>query len=135
MNLGYNQFELHPPSEHITTIYMPGGLWHFKHLNFGTNSAVKLFHKEIRRTLADISNAENIYDDILIHAVTQKEHDATLIRVLQHFQDCRLTLGRKRCEFNKESIKFFGGIFSNKGLSSDPDKVEALTKLPAPVDT
>ena len=65
--------------------------------------------------LADISNAENIYDDILIHAVTQEEQDATLIRVLQHFQDCGLTFGRKKCEFSKESIKFFGVIFSNKG--------------------
>ena len=135
MNHGYNQFELHPSSRHITTFYMPRGLRRFKRLNFGTNSATELFHEEIRRTLADISNAENIYDDILIHALTQEEHDATLIRVLQRFQDCGLTLGRKKCEFNKESIRFFGVIFSNKGLSPNPDKVEALTKLPAPMDT
>ena len=67
--------------------------------------------------------------------MTQEEHDATLIRALQCFQDCGLTLGHKKCEFNKESIKFFGVIFSNKGLSPNPDKVEALTKLLAPVDT
>ena len=131
MNHGCNQFELHPSSRHITTFYTPRGLQHFKHLNFGTNSAAKLFHEEIRQMLADISNAENIYDDILIHAVT---YDATLIKVLQHFQDCGLTLGRKKCKFNKETIKFFGVIFSNKGLLPNPDKVEALTKLPAPVD-
>ena len=67
--------------------------------------------------------------------MTQEERDATLIRVLQRFQDCGLTFSCKKCEFNKESIKFFGVIFSNKGLLPDPDKVEALTKLPASVDT
>ena len=82
MNHGYNQFELNPSSRHIMTFYTPRGLRHFRRLNFGTNSAAELFHEEIHRTLADISNAKNIYDDILIPAVTQEEQDATLITVL-----------------------------------------------------
>jgi hypothetical protein len=37
-----------------------------------------------------------------------------------------------KCEFNKEEIKFFGYIFSEAGMSPDPEKVEAVKKVESP---
>ena len=61
-------------------------------LIFGINTAAEVFHEEIHQTLADIPSARNIYDDILIYGKTEREHNLALIRVLQHLQDCGLTL-------------------------------------------
>ena len=83
MNHGHNQFELVESSRHITVFYTHKGLQQFKRLTFGTNSTAEIFHHEISQTLSDITNASNIYDDIIIYGKTQQAHDLALIQVLQ----------------------------------------------------
>ena len=49
---------------------------------FGINAAAEIFCEEISRTLSGINNVTDIYDDILIYAKTQKEHDIALLQTL-----------------------------------------------------
>ena len=93
MHQGYMQFELSPESRYLTTFYTGQGLRRFKRLNFGTNSAAEIFNEEIRQTLVDSENVENIYDDIIVFGQSQKEHDHALIQVLQRLDDCGQTIG------------------------------------------
>ena len=37
-----------------------------------------------------------------------------------------LKLNSEKCKFNKDSIEFFGHVFSKEGISPDPFKVKAL---------
>ena len=37
-----------------------------------------------------------------------------------------MSLNKTKCEFNKNSLTFFGFIFSDKGISPDPRKVQAI---------
>ena len=134
MNHGYNQFELVESSRHITVFYTHKGLRQFKRLTFGTNSAAEVFHHEISQTLSDITNASNIYDDIIIYGKTQQEHDLALIQVLQRFEDCGLTLGQAKCQVNAKSVKFFGILFGPEGISPDPEKVTALNAMTQPTN-
>ena len=90
MKQGYMQYQLHPESRHVTVLYTHQGLCRMKRLNVGTNSAAELFHEEVRKTLSDINNCENIYDDIIVYGRDQKEHNQALIRVLQRLKDCGL---------------------------------------------
>lgn len=83
MKHGYMQLELNPESRYMTTFYTHRGLRRFKRLNFGTNSAAELFHQEISQILADIDNADNLYDDIIVYGKTQQAHDTALAQVLQ----------------------------------------------------
>ena len=77
MKHGYMQLKLDPKSRYMTTFYTHRGLRRFKRLNFGTNSAAKLFHQEISQTLVDISNTDNIYD-IILYGTNKSEHDLAL---------------------------------------------------------
>ena len=103
-----------------------------KRLNFGTNSAAELFHEEVKKTLSDIPNCQNIYDDIIVYGRDQEEHNKAVMRVLQRLQDCGLTLKQEKCELNMEEIKFFGCIFSKQGMRSDPEKVKAIAEMKEP---
>ena len=132
MRQGYMQFQLHLDSRHMTVFFTHQGLRRMKRLSFGINSAAELFHEEIRKTLSDISNCRNTYDDIIIYGRNQAEHNEALFRVLQRLADCGLTLKPEKCEFNKQDIKFFGYIFSKDGMRPDPEKVEALRKTEPP---
>ncbi len=62
-------------SRHMTVFYTHQGLRRLKRLNFGTNSVAELLHEEVRKTLSDINNSEDIYDDIIVYGRDQKEHN------------------------------------------------------------
>ena len=47
-------------------------------------------------------------------------------------QERNLTLNKKKCEFRKSTLKFFGFIFSDKGFSPDPEKLEAIKSVERP---
>jgi len=141
MRHSYMQYELDSSSRPITTFYTYRGLRRSRHLTFGINSAAEVFHEEIRQTLTDIPNVNNIYDDILISGETQEEHDLALCHTqeehdlalchtLQRLADCRLTLNLNKCVFDKPQINFFGVIFSHQGLAPSPEKIQALLKAP-----
>jgi len=80
----------------------------------------------ISEQIRDIPGAINISDDIIIFGKTQQTHDQALHAVLQRFSEVGLTIGPERCELNKESLTFFGLVFSAKGVSPDPKKVKAI---------
>lgn len=51
------------------------------------------------------------------------------------FKDCvrkNITLNKSKCEFNKNSVEFFGYCFSAEGVSADPKKIDAIKSATAP---
>ena len=119
MKQGYMQFELHEDSRHLATFYTHQGVRRAKRFMFGINAAAEI-HEEISRTLLGINNVTDIYDDILIYAKTQKEHDIALLQTLQRLSDCNLTLNPKKCIYNKSRIQFlfWCDILKGRGNSS-----------------
>ena len=125
---GYHQIVLAPQSRYITMFATHQGLWRYCRLNFGTNSASKIFQKLIYEQIHDIPGALNISDDVIIFGKTQADHDNALKAVFHKFAEVNLTLNTSKCQFNKRSISFFGFTFSEKGISPDPVKVESIEK-------
>ena len=74
----------------------------------------------------------NVWDDIIVYGNTPEEHTQNLRATLNRIREVGLTLNKKKCKFNQESIKFFGHIFSKEGIQADPSKVKAIMKMPAP---
>ena len=132
---GYHQLTLAPESRYITTFATHLGLWRYCRLNFGTNSASEIFQKRINEQVRDIPGVLNISDDVIIFGKTQVDHDKALKAVFQKFAKVNLTLNKRKCEFNKQSISFFGFVFSEKGISPDPAKVESIDKALPPTTT
>ena len=67
-----------------------------------------------------------------MYGKTQQEHDIALAQVLQRLEDCGLTLGLSKCQFDRPEIEFFGTKFSAKGMSPTDDRVKALVEAPPP---
>ena len=132
LNQGYNQLELAPESKYITTFSTHLGLMRYKRLNFGISSAAEIFQNAIRTSLDGIPGAINISDDILVFCKTQKEHDQALAATFQRLREQGLTLNKLTCEFSKDSLAFFGYVFSAAGMCPDPAKVQDILNLKAP---
>lgn len=70
-------------------------------------------------------------DDILITGTNEKEHDERLEEVLKRLKAAGVRLNDK-CEFKQKSIKFLGHIVSQEGIKPDPQRVTAISNMPAP---
>ncbi|KAJ1181498.1 hypothetical protein NDU88_006705 [Pleurodeles waltl] len=129
---GYHQLVLAKESRYITTFSTHIGLRRSKRLSFGVSSAAEVFQNVIQELLADLPGTINVSDDILIPAPTMAEHHVRLQSVLQRIQDAGITLHRRKCEFLKDRIQFFGYIFSANGVDPDPAKVNDIRSAPPP---
>ena len=129
---GYNQLVIHPKSRYITAFCTHMGVFQYKRLNFGINTAAEIFQKTIENVLSGLTGVINMSDDIIVFGKNQAEHDKRLRSVLERLEQNGLTLNEKKCEFNKEELDFFGLHFSKGGISVEDTKVKALKEAPAP---
>ena len=68
-------------------------------------------------------------DDVLVFGQNYEEHDVTALR---RIQAAGATLNKEKCVFRMECAKVLGHIINGDGISADPEKTEAVFKMPAP---
>ena len=74
----------------------------------------------------DIPHCLNRRNDILLGGRGEAVHKETLKTVLQRARDRGVTFNKKKCQFGKEQIEFFGHVVTMDGLKPSPDKVKAI---------
>jgi transposase InsO family protein len=132
LNKGYHQLELAPESRYITTFATHEGLYRYKRLCFGINSAAEIFQKAIAEMIQGIPGVKNMSDDIIIFSKTHTEHVESVRRVLERLREHNITANREKCQFGVEQIKFFGHVFSSQGISPSDEKIAAIKNASAP---
>ena len=132
MSQAYHQLELSTTSRNITTFTTHAGLYRFKRLNYGTNSAAEIFQNTLQRILHGIKGVRNIADDILVFGSTYEEHNRALAECLQRLEAHGLTLNHGKCKFLKHNLEFFGLLFSQDGVRPDPKKISAFNTITTP---
>ena len=65
-------------------------------------------------------------DDILVFSPTVQYHMLDLRAVFEKLHAEKLFAKRKKCFFDKQSVKYLGHIVEAGSLRADPDKVEAI---------
>ncbi|XP_028411669.1 uncharacterized protein K02A2.6-like [Dendronephthya gigantea] len=128
----YHQLELTEESRYITTFSTHEGLFRYKRLNYGTNSAPEIFQNILQQHLSDICGVKNIADDIIVHGKTRKQHDEALENCLKRLDELNLKAKPEKCSFLRNEINFYGLIFTANGTRPDPARVENLVKARAP---
>lgn len=135
LNWGFHQIELEPGSRDITTFATHDGLFRYKRLSFGINSAPEKFQQIVRQVLAGCEGALNIADDIIVHGKDQAEHDMRLFKVLRRLQEKGLTLGLRKCRFRLDKVEFMGLLLSRYGIGPTDAKVKAVVEATRPETT
>ena len=81
LNHGYHQIELNPESRYITTFSTHLGLYHYKRLLQGANSAMEEYQHAIGDLFKNENRISNICDDILVGGRDEKEHNELKISI------------------------------------------------------
>ena len=137
---GYWQVKLTTKSSKLTTFWSPFGRYRFLRLPFGLSSSAEIFQMKLYEFLHDIPGIHVMADDILItgNGDNQEEamenHNNNLEILLKRLEENNCKLNREKLVLCSESLTFFGHILSSSGVRPDPEKVDAIKRMPHPHD-
>ena len=84
--------------------------------------------------MEDLDGCFGISDNICIFGSTEDEHDARLLKLMEAAKMHGLVFNSAKCAIKKQSISFFGNVYSKYGISPDPAKVQDIHEIPIPQD-
>ena len=134
MDKGYWQVVLHPESRKLTCMAFDIGRYQFKRLPMGSKVASDIFQRMLDSVYIGLPGVTGIADDMVIFGRNEEEHDRNLILFLETTRKNGLVLNKKKLQFKKEEVSFFGHRWNSTGISPDPKKTESILKMQFPTD-
>ena len=112
----------------------PLGFGECECMPFGLTNAPATFQRLMESCLGELHlNWCSIYlDDIIVFSRTPEEDIHRLRAVFEKLKAAGLKLKPSKCDFFKKEIKYLGHVVSEQGVSTDPDKIKAVTEWPQP---
>jgi hypothetical protein len=95
----------------------------------GIASASEVYQTKLFQVIGDADGTANLVDDVLIYGTTQGQHDEHIRVVMNRLRQHNVTLSDKPM-FIVSEIQFAGRVISSKGISSSPDRVRAVVRMP-----
>ena len=134
LSSAYYQCEIEEKDKKLTAFGTRRGHYEFNRMPFGLCGAPFTFQHMMHMVL----RAENweqclIYlDDILIFGKTFEEHLHLLRNILTRIREAVIKLSPDKCEFFLNQLCFLGHIITQKGIQTDPKKIEAVVNWSKP---
>ncbi len=131
---GYYQIEVEESDKPKTAFVCPLGFWEFNRMPQGVTNAPSTFQRLMEKCMGDINLKEVLVflDDLIIFSDTLEEHERRLLNVLSRLKEYGLKLSLEKCKFCQTSVRYLGHIVSERGVETDPEKIQALKTWPSP---
>jgi hypothetical protein len=103
---------------------------------FGLCNAPATFERLMESVLRGlIYDACLVYlDDIIVIGRTFQEHLDNLRKVFQRLRGAHLKMNQEKCRLFHKEVRYLGHIVSPQGVTTDPEKLEAVRCWPQPKD-
>ena len=98
------------------------GRYQFKRLPMGSKVASDIFQRMLDSVYIGLPGVTGIADDMVIFSRNEEEHDRNLILFLETTRKKGLVLNKRKLQFKKEEVSFFGHRWNSTGISPDPKK-------------
>ena len=135
LKAGYWQVEMNPESIPLTAFTVgPLGFYKCVKMPFRLTNAPATFQRLMETCVGDLHlNWCIIYlDDVVIFSRMPEEHLEQLDAVFTEIGEAGLKLKPSKCEFFKCRIAYLGHIVLDKGIETDPKKIQAIVDWPEP---
>ncbi|XP_042455224.1 uncharacterized protein LOC122039864 [Zingiber officinale] len=126
---GYHQLRVGDADIPKTAFRTRYGHYEFLVMPFGLTNAPAVFMDLMNRVFLEYLDRFVIVfiDDILIYSRSEEEHMRHLRIVLETLRREHLYAKFSKCAFWLPSVGFLGHVVSSRGISVDPQKIEAIT--------
>jgi transposase InsO family protein len=131
---GYNQIRLKAEDRHKTTFTTPWGTFEYLRMPFGLSNVGATFQRAMDYAFRGlIGKLIEIYqDDLTVFSKDGKTHIGHLKQVLERCREFGISLNPAKSVFGVTEGKLLGHIISKDGVKLDPERVEAIGKVPLP---
>ena len=129
---GYWSIRQDEPSSKLTAFNTPFGRYRFLRMPFGLVVSQDVFQQRMDAILERCPGCIGIADDIAVYGQNEEEHDQHLLNLMKVAQEDGLVFNSSKCTIKTREIPFFGMLYSTDGVKPDPERVEAISTLPAP---
>ncbi|XP_011689307.1 PREDICTED: uncharacterized protein LOC105450900 [Wasmannia auropunctata] len=131
---GYHQIPMAEKDKNKTAFSTPYGHYEYNRMPFGLKNAPATFQRLMNSVLTGLQGLKCLVylDDIVIYGANLKEHNERLVAVLKRLRSSKLKLQPDKCEFLRKEVIYLGHVITDRGISPDPSKLEAVTKFPIP---
>ena len=131
---GYHQMRMSEKDADKTSFVTREGTFRYKVLPFGLCNAGASFQRLMDLVMAGLNfKACLVYlDDIIVFSVTVDQHLGRVAEVFKRLRTANLKVKPSKCKLMQDRVEFLGHIVSADGVATDPTKIEAVEKWPAP---
>lgn len=122
-------------SREKTAFTVPGrGLFQFAVMCFGLKGAPATQQRLMDRLFGpEFGSKVFVYlDDIVVASSTFEEHISLLRQVVHRLKSAGLTINLGKSHFFRRELKYLGYVVDERGLHTDPSKVQAIVDYPTP---
>lgn len=131
---GFWQIGLDEDSSRLLTFNTPFGRYSFTRLAFGISSAPEIFQKRMNCVFGDIDGVHVVFDDLIIAAENDDEHDKILRKLLERARQNGVRFNKNKLQLKVQTVKYLGNILTPDGVKPDQEKVSTIVNMPAPTD-
>lgn len=97
----------------------------------GLLSAGDEFCRQVDAALTCVPNLVKVVDDLCQHGTELLTHVRDVYQLLVACRN-NITLNSDKVQLFASEVEFAGYVLSEKGISSDPEKIDAIAKFPHP---
>ena len=126
------QVHLTEESSKLLVINTHKGRYRFKRMPFGAKMSQDVFKMKMDLIMERCPGVISIHDDIVVYGVSEEDHDANLINLLNVAQIEGLVLNSKKLELKRPRVSFFGVEYSTDGMHPCPKKIQGITEMTPP---
>jgi hypothetical protein len=132
---GYNQIRVKEEDRHKTTFTTPWGTFEYLRMPFGLSNVGATFQRAMDYAFRGlIGKIIEIYqDDLTVFSKDGKSHIGHLKQVFERCREFGISLNPAKSVFGVTEGKLLGHIISKDGVKLDPERVEAIEKVPLPI--
>ena len=128
------QVHLTEESSKLLVINTHKGCYRFKRMPFGAKMSQDVFQMKMDLIMDRCPGVISIHDDIVVYGVSDEDHDANQINLLNVAQVEGLVLNSKKLELKCPRVSFFGAEYSADGMHPCSKKIQAITEMTPPID-
>ena len=128
------QVHLTEESSKLLVINTHKGRYRFKQMPFGAKMSQDIFQMKMDLIMEQCPGVISIHDDIVVYGVSEEDHDANLVNLLNVAQIEGLVLNSKKLELKRPRVSFFGAEYSADGMHPCPKKIQGITEMTPPMD-
>jgi hypothetical protein len=135
LNAGFWQIGMAPEDKEKTAFWTSFGLYQFTVMPFGLVNSPSGFERLTEDVLRGLQWKELLLymDDIISVCSTFEEWLCRLERIFIRLKEANLKLKPTKCYFFQKHIRFLGHIVSEDGISTEPDKINAVKEWPTDI--